>query len=154
MPGPGQGKRGQKKKWCNNARTTLAVHTLTAAASPTTMDTAASAMDANDGNNVMHVDIATALSSDNAASQPPLSTYRHKEVWILLDEARLEGRKIGYEDGFEDGLEDGKEYLEDAKLQSYREGRDEGYKQARQDNAEVEEKKYQEGRSEGITRGL
>jgi hypothetical protein len=162
MPGPGQGKRAHKKKWHDNTRTTLAVHTVTATTLSDTMNTTASAtatayaaaIDANNSNNAMCIDTATAASSDNAVLQPPSFIYTHKEVQVLLDKAQLEGRKLGYEDGFEDGLKNGKEYLEDAKLQSYREGRDEGYKQARQDNAEVEEEKYQEGRSECITRGL
>jgi hypothetical protein len=149
MPGPGQGKRAHKKKWCENASKSMAVHPVTTTATAPTTSPEEPA--ANDANNAMRfVDTATTMSTLQSAP----STYMPEEIQTLLDEAQLEGRKIGYEDGFEDGLEDGKEFLEDAKLQSHREGRDEGYKQVRQDNAEVEKKKYQEGRSEGITRGL
>jgi hypothetical protein len=50
-------------------------------------------------------------------------TYGHKEVWLLLEEAKLDGWQQGFEEGHRTGRKTGQE---EGKVDSYEEGYEEG----------------------------
>ena len=157
MPGPGQGKRAHKKKWRENAHlnANIAAVNIVMATSPSanktaphinlqnsTASTTATTADAttneatNDANDAMRVDTATTTpSTDDIDSEPHLFTYSHKEVRILLDEAKLNGWQQGFEEGYgtgkktghEEGRQDGYEAGYDKGSKKWGEGHEEGY---------------------------
>ena len=94
MPGPGQGKRSHKKKWCENVFNTNANITAVNAVS-TAMSTLApstTTIDAIEASKATRTDTATATSStDDINSELQPFTYSHEEVRILLGEAKLDG---------------------------------------------------------------
>ena len=133
MPGPGQGKRGQKKKWRESAhpKTDIAavnnvmnIGTLTVRTDPLANETAppttiatttanTAANNANDTNSTTNVDANTAVSSPvNPTPDTSSLTYSHEEVRILLEDAKLDGWQEGYEEGSKklmEGYRDGYE---------------------------------------------
>lgn len=111
----------------------------------TTTATTANIMDANIANDATHVDTATVTSSDDATSQPPLFTYTHEEVQVLLDEARLEG----WEEGMEEGLKIGKERMLENGQKMHEKGRRIGYRLGMKDSLDEGEKKMV-GHGEGL----
>ena len=88
MPGPGQGKRAQKKKGCESApklnENTAAVNAVTTAPSTANMP----------ATDTTYVSTATTASSTNE----PV-TYSHDEVQQLLENARSDGWQEGYKAG-------------------------------------------------------
>jgi hypothetical protein len=114
MPGPGQGKRGQKKKWCESAHpnaniaavnTVMSTDTLTATMeaeintattklpATSTLATTTAQMDTNeaaDDRNDEVVNATTATSSGNDSAPPLLVTYNYEEIQQLLHDVRLE----------------------------------------------------------------
>ena len=136
MPGPGQGKQGNKKKWRDNTLSTNfaainAVIDTTATyplASKTTWNTGTAATDAN---NETCVNTATTTSSMNHVDlQPHLSTYTHNEVQELLDEVWLEGWREGMDEGYkmgkQKGVEDGREECKKSLLEGHELGTQDG----------------------------
>ena len=142
MPGPGQGKRAHKKKWCDNTRNAATTCTITTTTASTTTDTAAAT--AINTNDATHVDTATAVSSDDATLQLPLFTYTHEEIQVLLDEARLEG----WEEGVEEGLKMGKEKILKNGQKMWEKGKNAGYRMGRKDD--LEEGERLAGHGEGL----
>jgi hypothetical protein len=140
MPGPGQGKRNQKRKGHDNMKniaTTCAITTTTAS---TTTNTAATAeIYANDATCVY---IATAASSDIAISQP--QTFTCEEVQVLLDEASLRG----WEEGVEEGLKMGKEKIHENGQKMFEKGQRVGHRLGRKDG--LEEGERLAGHGEGL----
>jgi hypothetical protein len=151
MPGLGQGKRSNKKKWHENASkfnmniaavnavmtasNTAALNTRTAmsellppndatATAPPASETATNTANPSisDETNETRVDTATAAST----SQPHLLTYTQNEVQELLDEARLEGWREGMEEGYrmgkKKGVKDGREEYEKSLLEGHKLG--------------------------------
>ena len=108
MPGPGQGKRAQKKKWCESA---LKLNENTAAANAVTTAPSTGNMPATNATCISTA--TTALSTNDETLQPPPFTYSHEEVQLLLENAKLDGYQEGFEDGHrtgkKTGIEEGKE---------------------------------------------
>jgi hypothetical protein len=186
MPGPGQGKRSQKKKWQENAlnlnASIAAVNTVMTALSTTPLNTrmALSApLPPNDATTTvtpinetvpnanmstanttdeMRVNRATATSSPNdLAPDTDSFTYSHKEVWLLLEEAKLDGWQQGFEEGHRTGRKTGQE---EGKVDGYEEGYEEGsrkwgeghkagYEAGKKMGKEKEEMACKNGRLEG-----
>jgi len=66
--------------------------------------------DAIDTSNAMHINTATATSSMNDIDSQPLPLiYNHKKVWLLLENAKLEGWQEGFEEGHRTGRKTGQE---------------------------------------------
>ena len=156
MPGPGQGKQGQKKKWRESAhsKTDIAavnnvmnIGTLTARtdplanemAPPTTIATTTAytaANNANDTSSMTNVNANMAvLSPVNLTPDTSSSTYSHEEVHILLEEAKLDGWQEGYEEGskklmegYRDGYEARRKLEDEKEERDCKEGQLEGYK--------------------------
>jgi flagellar biosynthesis/type III secretory pathway protein FliH len=128
MPGPGKGKRAQKKKWRDNASQSVAIYSITTTTATGTTSPEEPA--ANDANDAMCIDIAAAASSDDAIMQPQPFIYTDEEVQVLLDEARLEGWEEGIEEGLKIGmektLENGKKMFEKGQRIGHRLGKKEG----------------------------
>jgi hypothetical protein len=125
MPGPGQGKHSQKKKWCKNAfnldMNIAAVDTVMTALSTTALKvksatlatlppSARSLLQPNpqmkEHKPAPHAATkpTTAMTTENAATTAPSPdtssfTYSHEEVQQLLEDARLDGWEEGYEEG-------------------------------------------------------
>jgi hypothetical protein len=133
MPGPGQGKRTQKKKWCENASnlnanitavnavmmapSTLNAKSATLATLPlSAVTTTSEPTDETTQEAGPHEarPPATPRDATTTASSPDTSTftYSHKEVQQLLEDARLDGWEEGYEEGSKrlmEGYRDGYE---------------------------------------------
>ena len=167
MPGPGQGKRSQKKKWRDNAlslnesttavnavitapstsapTTTTATPTMSslsdisAAEPPATQATTAdtAAPDAND--------TSTAMSSTNDTDSPPF-TYSHNEVQQLLEDARLDGWQKGFNEGHKTGRKTG---IEQGKEEGYNEGHSEGFEYGYDARRRLGEQREAEARKKG-----
>lgn len=140
MPGPGQGKRGNKKKWRENTLSAniMAVNAVfnTITADPLANETAPSiGTAAADSNDETRVDTATAASSINADSQLYPPTYMYDEVQELLDEARLEGWREGMDEGYrmgkQKGVEDGREEYKKSLLEGHDLGMQSGKEEER-----------------------
>jgi hypothetical protein len=95
-------------------------------ASTTTNTEAAATIDANDAT---CIGTATALSSNNATSQPAQFNYTHEEVQVLLDEASLRG----WEEGVKEGLKMGKEKILENRQRMWEKGKNAGYRMGRKD---------------------
>ena len=108
MPGRGQGKQAQKKKWHENVSKIappeiLAIHTIDATMFPT-LETA------NDRTKTTCVNTATAASSSNTNNALQHQTYyTQDEVEALIAEARVEGWEEGVEEGYKMGKKMGLE---------------------------------------------
>jgi flagellar biosynthesis/type III secretory pathway protein FliH len=178
MPGPGQGKRSNKKKWCENTLSaniaavnavmstdaltarmeannpiTAPLHTTSIVTTTTTVNTAA--IDANDET---RIDTATAESSVNDSPQDTQSlTYSHEEVQQLLEDSRLEGWEAGFEEGHKTGRKTGHE---EGKEGSYNEGDEEGsrkwmegYKEGYKARQELDQGKEENAHKRGQLEG-
>jgi len=179
MPGPGQGKQGNKKKWRENAlnmnaniasiNIVMAMDLLAKEMGPNTASYTAvqtNAVTTTAGaatNDAMHIDTATAvLPANDKSSQPLEFTYSREEVQQLLEDARLDGyqegfkeghktgRKTGHEEGKEDGYEEG--YNEGSR--KWGEGYREGYEAKGKLNQEKKERVRREGLLEGYELGI
>ena len=113
---------------------------------------------ANDANDMMHIDTATAMSPANDETSQLLQfTYSHEEVQQLLEDARLEGYQEGFEEGHETGRKTGhEEGKEDSYEERYNKGSRKwgedyrkGYEVKGKLNKEKEERVQKEGQFEG-----
>ena len=124
MPGPGQGKHSQKKKWHENAfnlnaniaainsvintdtpgarmdpfTNEMAPQTTTTANTATAMADTAPINTPCDGNDATCINTAASSPVDPAPDTSSF-TYSHEEVQQLLEGARLDGWEEGYKEG-------------------------------------------------------
>jgi len=131
----------------------------------TTMDavTTTAGAAANNTNDTMHVNTATAaLPANDKTLQPLEFTYSHEEVQQLLEDARLDGYQEGFEEGHktgritgkEEGKEDGYEEGYNKGSQKWGEGYREGYNVKGKLDEEKEERACKEGLLEGYKLGV
>jgi hypothetical protein len=166
MPGPGQGKHSQKKKWRENtfnldaniaavdtiimASNTTALKAKTSTltmSSPSTVTTAAESTDERtQESSHAATKPTTATTTANAATAAPSPdtssfTYSHEEVQQLLEDARL--------DGWEEGYEEGSKRL----MEGYRDGYEARWKLDQEKGEQARKKGLLEGYELGIQEG-
>ena len=177
MPGPGQGKRRNKKKWRENTlnmnanitaiNVVMATDLLTKETGPNMASYTAAQTNAvtttagaatNNASDVTHIDTAAAtLPANDETSQPLLFTYSHEEVQLLLEDARLEGYQEGFEEGHRMGRKTGhEEGKEDGYEEGYNEGSrkwGEGYREGYEAKGKLNQEKEERVRKEGLLKG-
>ena len=97
--------------------------------------------------NETRVDTATAASSPNDSTLDTSSlTYSHKEVRILLEEAKLHGWQEGFDEGHKTGKKTG---IEEGKEEGYNEGHTAGFDAGYDTRRRLGEKREDEAQKKG-----
>ena len=97
------------------------------------------------------VSTATATSSTNNETLQPLPfTYSHKEVQLLLENAKLNGYQEGFEEGHRTGKKTG---IEEGKEEGHNKGHMEGYKYGYDACQQIGEQRQEEAHKKGQLEG-
>jgi hypothetical protein len=117
VPAPGQGKRGRRKAWRDNADQAIAIYGLTAEETPNTI-----AMEEEMSQAFPYWDDDIPQPQSQSQSQSPQQTYTKEEAQELVE--------MAYQEGWQQGMEEG-----------YKLGKDKGYKEYKEVQEEEEAKK-------------